>query len=645
MLNVLPLGVSHARYQALYGTQLDGLGTWTFSEVGKVTAKARERIREHVPKLMTQLRHSRMGKATSLLESLQCDGFNPWWFLEISEKSAYRGLLINRMYDLALVQSILDSGTYQRVWICLEDQVLGRVMRDGLERLSCTVIIVKSAGSIAKRGVVSWMCMHLRNALGVGMLHLLQRLLIFGLRIPIVRLPPPHSLLFFTFYPRMWSAPYQKEASEWFFGALPNYLPTHVPHYYAIWLTAWPGEIWKKRKELRSFFLSQKAFLLAPLVGLKSLMGLLGPRWWMLHVLLSDKWLRSAALRFGPFDVGEMVGDELHRSLASSEFSRDLLLVHAWRRLTTAVPVAAVLYRLEFQPFENAILYGSLGRTRTIAFQHSIFGKNYLPYHFNPGEFAQSSVPGSMPLPDVILVSGEYGRAVMLRNGYSSKCVEVCGPLRYRSFFARVKQQRGGQKGTGVRHDARVTKLLVVATSVSRPDAEGLLEALAACVDALGNTAIVFRSHPALPLEEQFEKLVGSRLARSQYRFLTSTEELYDALALADGAVMNHSTVMIEALELGVVPIIFESGAVYDPKAFESDEWAGVIATNAEELGRWFQSVMRGDDLTHKRYELLEQGRDWFDRPEVDPYQRFIDALNRHGIVTGLGTELVEKKV
>ena len=646
IVDVLPLGMSQDRYRARHGSGLEGLQPWKFADVTREINRARAMIRDCVPQLMMQLRRSRIDGAASFLDQFQRRGFNAWWFLEISEKSAYRGLLINRMYYLALVQSVLDSTTYQNVWLCLEDEVLSRSLSDGLRLLSIDCEMVKGAGTPSKRGVASWLILHLWNALGIGILHALQLLLVRGLKIADGRLPRSRSVLLFSFYPRMWSAPYSEEPSEWFFGALPKYFSTHAPHSYAIWLTAWPREIWAKRSELRSFFLAQNVLWLAPFAGTKAIASLFDPKWWILHVRLSGWQQRSTGLRFGAFDASEMVCEELHRSLSSTEFSRDLLLFHAWKHLTSFLPVAAVLYRLEFQPFENAILYGTRGKTRAIAFQHSLFGKNYLPYHFVSGELGHSSDPGSMPLADVILASGEAGRTVMLKNGCRPESVEVCGPLRYRDFFRRFGQPRERHAEAGKRLGVDWgTKILVVATAVSRPDAEGLFEALGQCAGYLGNMVVMFRSHPALALEKEFKAIVGSRLGSSQYRLLASVEELYDALSLADIAVVNHSTVALEALVLGVLPVIFDSGAVFDPKALESDEWAGMIASNAEELSRVLETVADGrEDLVVKKQELLRQAGRWFDQPEEDPYPRFLEALSRHGMLHSFRNDSVESR-
>ena len=646
VVDVLPLGISQDHYRVSHGKLLERLGKWKFAETSQATAQARSAIRECVPQLMVQLRNGQFNSEGSLLDQFQHDGFNAWWFLEVSEKSAYRGLLINRLFYLALVQSVMNATICRKVCLCLNDAVLSQSMAGGLAKLNIDYVIVEGKGRVTSSGVLSWLSVHLRNALGVGILQALQRLMVRGLRISNCQLPSSQSVLLFSFYPRMWSSPYSEEASEWFFGLFPKFFPDQQPVHYSIWLTAWPWEIWERRRELRSFFRHQKAFCLTRFAGLRAIAGLFYPKWWLLHFRLSGMQRRNKSLRFAAFDVGSMVYEELHRSLSSSEFFRDLLLIRAWRNLSKSFSVAAVLYRLEFQPFENAILYGVRDRARTVGFQHSSFGRNYLPYHFMPGELSSSPHAGSMPLADLVVMSGEFGREVMLKNGCRPELVEVCGPLRYRNLLSKVNQRSDRRaeacKRLGVN---RTTKILVVATSVSRQDAEGLLAALQECAAVLEGAMIMFKSHPALPLEKKFLEVARSCVGLSQCRVLASVQELYDALLLANVAIVNNSTVAFEALVLGVVPVIFDSGSVFDPKAMESDEWAGMIASNAEQLGLVLQSAMDGgEELDVKRRQLFEQAKRWFDQPEKDPYPRFLNLLVKHGVLHGLSSSGVERR-
>lgn len=635
VVELLPLGISQDQYRVSHGELLDGLGKWKFVETAQAINHARSAIREFVPQLMVQVRKGHLDDKGSLLDQLQHKGFNAWWFLEISEKSAYRGLLINRLYYLALVQSVINSTAYRKVCLCLDDAILSQSLADGLAKLNVDCVRVEGKSKSTSLGVVSWLSSHLRNAVGVGILQILQQVMVRALRIADCQLPPSQSILLFSFYPRMWSAPYTDKASEWFFGPLPKFFPDQQPVYYSIWLTTRPWEIWARRRELRSFFRHQMALCLTRFAGLKAIASLFHPKWWFLHLRLSGMQRNDRSLRFTVFDVGYMVYEELHRSLSSPEFFRDLLLVHAWRNLSKALLVAAVLYRLEFQPFENAILYGVRNWARAVAFQHSLFGRNYLPYHFVPDELRYSCQAGAMPLADLNIMSGEFGRAVMLKNGCRPESVEVCGPLRYRTLLRRPNQRSGGNAEAYKRFGVeQTTKVLVVTTAVSRQDAEGLLVALRECAGFLKDTMIMFRSHPALPLEKQFAELARSCGGLSHYRILTSVEELYDALLLAKCAVVNNSTVAFEALVLGVVPVIFDTGSVFDPKALELDEWAGMIAANAEQLGLVLRSAMEGGEgLLSKRRQLLAQAERWFDQPEKDPYTRFLEILRSHGVL------------
>jgi len=633
--HVLPLGFSAERYRHEYAHVLDRFPRWDLADVAAAAGETRSTLRDRVPVLLAEIRKCPVEGTRTIPDLLQGDGFNAWWFLEISEKSAYRGPFINRLYCLAMIQTVVNQGAYKEVWLCLKDRLLAEAIIDEFKRQKIRFIHVgaKPVGRI--RNLLSGFARYAKHAVGIAVLHCAQVLMLRSLRIIEAVHLAPTDLLLFSFYPRMWAAPYSEHAAEWFFGSLPEFFPKEHRVRYAIWLTARPWEIWKRRRELRSFVRKRSVVCLAPIAGLGSVLALFSYRWWWVQIRLALNWQQRLGVSFLGFDISAIVADELRRSLSSSELFRDLILHRAWTNLARSTSLAAVLYRLEFQPFENAIIYGTKGRARTVAFQHSLIGENYLPYFFVPGELKPNSDPWAQPLPDLILTSGVFGREVMLRNGCLPETVEVCGPVRYRKLMAQHSMRSGRISESRSRLGLAVeTKVLVVTTAVSREEAMGLLVALHKCIVDLEPFLVVFKSHPALPLEREFVELVGTQLGPSRYRILKSVDELYHSLTVAQAAILNHSTVAFEALVLGVLPIIFDSGAVFDPKAMEPHEWGGLLARNSEELMAALRKTARTNgEVQPLKERLLSQAGRWFDRPECDPYQRFIDILRKHGVL------------
>ena len=253
--HVLPLGFSVECYRHEYAHVLDRLSRWDLTDVVTAAGEARNVLRNMVPVLLAEIRKCPVEGTRTIPDLLQGDGFNAWSFLEIVEKSAYRGPFINRLYCLALIQAVLAGKTYQEVRFFLDDRLLADAVAAGLEKRSVNAARRKKGPWVPFLDLLTGLARCVKNAAGVALLHGVQVLMVRGLGLAARVQPPVNGLLVFSFYPGMWAVPYGQSASEWFFGALPEFFPNEHPVRYAIWLTARPWEIWKRRKELRGFFL------------------------------------------------------------------------------------------------------------------------------------------------------------------------------------------------------------------------------------------------------------------------------------------------------------------------------------------------------------------------------------------------------
>lgn len=635
---LLPVGISVDLYRMEHAAGLNTLRCWTFVDVPRCAAEARAELRRTMPQFISELRRQRVVGDKTLSELFTQGDLNIWWFLEISEKSAYRGPFLNRLYYLALIRAALAKGGYDEIWLCLQDEPLAQAIRSGCNGAVRHVRRAVIGPHIWRSPALDALKVPARyggNALGVAVLHLLRCWLVKLLRISRRAPAAPDAFLFVSYYPAMWSNAYGLTPSEWFFGSLPETLSKLHPVQYGIWLTSQPWEIWRQRVALRRFFRERSTVILSLWAGARAIQEVLSPGhfWRAIRIVIKGRFAIRAT--FAGCDVARLVTEELWRSLCSREFFLDLLLMRALERLTQAHAVAAVIYRLEFQPFEKAILYGIRGRTRSIAVQHSVFGCNYLPYFFAPEDLTgMPDNPGdAMPAPDLIMTSGAMCRDAMLQSGFPPQKVAVCGPLRYSRLLQyrtdeirrRRLRDRWGWPSTAT--------VVYAATGVSREDGLGLLAAIAEGIASAKELVVIFKSHPALPLDEEFYRLVGPRLEPSRYRVLPLRASFYDELAAADAALVTGSTVALEAVCLGVFPILYASGASFDMKTFEPTEWGGLLVGEAEELKEALRMVVERDpSLQAMRAGWPRLVNQWFDRPETDPNARFMEALEKHGV-------------
>jgi hypothetical protein len=637
---VLPLGISSSRYTREHAVELSRLSSFELINVSPLSHRVRDRFREEVLRLMASLPGLPLGSGTTLGD-LFCDGEGSlWWYLEVSEKSAYRGPFFQRLYFLTLLRVVLQDARFDEVWLCLEDEQLASCVASGIERegLAGRAVWVSRLRR-RSAGVTDWIALLqcVRFAAGVGLYHALRIVMTRALGISALSAIPSRCLVFFSFYPAMWAEPYGERPKEWFFGSVPEALGCKHEVRYGIWLTASPLEIWRRRAELRRFFRTQPTVCLTLHAGL----GALRKIWTAAHLIrlmkFLLKWQQRLTATFAGFDISGLLKEEISRSLCVREFFQDVLLRDALGKLTASSPSVTLLYRLEFSAHEKALLDGIGGRARSVAFQHSLFGRNYLPYYFLPGAFmgtATKSSSATMPLPDLILTSGRFARDVMVRNGIPAARVEVCGPVRYTRLW-QYRRSVAPRETIRARYGyASGDAVLVVTTAVAREEGVELLSTVGEVVGSMTRLHLVYKSHPALPLDGEFRRFIGDRVPSSRWRILESGEDLYDFLALADATVLTSSTVALECLAVGSVPLIFETGSVFDPKALEPDECPGLLVRNAAELCSAIEAVRSNEpavaDLKAQADVIL---RRWFDTEGGDPNLRFMHLLEKQRIL------------
>jgi len=640
---ILPLGISEETYAADHQGKLDQLGMWRFCDIQSIADSAQEQIREFLPGFIFELPRQALGSGGSLFDLLKSPKANLWWFLEISEKSPLRGRLVNQLYFLALIRAAISQRRYDEVWCAVADKGLARSVVGSASTLGPVRLI----RPLATRRLLSFsgkawvrestILRYFVNLCRAFVLNLHQSVLLRLIGSVNWRSSSSESIVFFSFYPAWWHNPYGEDPAEIFVQLLPAEISRRSPVCYAVWLTLKPFEIWKRRNEISQVFERLKMIPLQGVLGLRDCLCIISPR--HLARLLRFRFRLANHLRasFAGFNVAELVVNEIHRSMTSSEFFLGLLMMRAFESLTQKVATRAVVYRVEFQPFEKAILAGIRGRTIGVAFQHSTFVRNYLPYFFVPGELQGYNDGDSraMPLPYLLVTSGRYAREIMARNGFEPQRLEVSGPVRYARLLEYRRTQRSSAEIRRTLGLDTLAVIFLVATSVMKAESLGLLIALRHALETLPVLPyVVFKSHPAMPLDSEFLELVGPRLESVGYRVLPPDAPIYEYVAAADGVLLSGSTVGWEAMLLGVVPIVFESLTTFPATSMSEIEEACFLVHDASELSRAMRWTIDRDARIHDIHAHWDDAvGQMFDQIYNDPNERFIEILAKHGLV------------
>lgn len=590
---VLPLGVTTDGLRRA-NPQLFTRPTVEFVDVASLASAARDQVAGEFPRLMHAAARQPLAGG-SLLERLADGAINLWWLSEISEKSVFRGRLVNGCYQLALIRLAIDRYRPDRVMIAIGDEPLAEsagslkglpVERLTVERRSGAPFLVDV---LARR------------------LYLLCRLLTLRAVIGAVGAPRPDARIWlFASFPLNWSAAFSESPGDRMYGALGKVLAGWKRTGYLLWVDTSPRQLWRYRRQVATGWRASNALPLNTAVALCDYLRLLSPSrlvqlWSALRAAVSS--LRAS---FAGFDVRSLFRADLHRALANGELALNELIAVAIRRATSGGRADFVVHWGEFQPVEKAIWYGLRGTgARAVAFQHTTATPMFLNYSFLPGEFEdyrrKPETPASMPLPDLFVSTGAYATGAVVRAGFPEARARICGGIRFRGLLELATSPRdkaAARRGLGVAEGARV---MLVTTATKPADNENMVDAVAECMrrDPAAWTLLV-KCHPMRDEGAAIAARLQAIDPRMHVTAYNTDVPLPTLIAVADVMVGNSSASGLESIALGTPMIFFHNPHVYDVSVLYSMPESILFAADAMELAAALRLVTRNPDAVDR---------------------------------------------
>jgi len=584
--DVLLLGPSGAWYRWRHASGPQADDRWRIVDPAPFAARASDLVGDFLVQFMVRLPDLDLGGQT-LARLLESSDGNLWWYLEVAEKGPYRGPLVGQLYQLALARLVIAQTPYNSVRVSLADAALAEVFEAAQQSIA-GLEIVKTASSRPPRWWDEWpLVRYWVHAASAALNLLLVKLLIAGTRAPEVG---RDALVCFTFYPAWWARPFSAAPDDRFFSDLAG----AGARAYLAWIGS-PLALWRHRRRVRKTLVSRRFVVLQSYVRLREAIALLGWRGAARARRFERRMRQAIAARFAGFDVGLLIGREISQSLTSGEPLQDVLLARAVRRAAAALRPRAVLYRLEFQPTENALVRGLAGLSASVGFLHYPFGRHYLPMRFAPGEVDRHlrRADRDRPLPDAVIACGAAGVEHFAESGYPRPRLAVCGPQRYGRLieYRRRREPRERVRGRiGLPADVPV---YLVALAIAQDDTEALFAAL---VEALGDRAdyrLIVRTHPNRPQGDPGLRAALDALGSARASLMQPGQDLYDCLAAADAMICIGSMIAFEAMALGTMPIVFENPASFAALSLAEYEDGLFVVRDGRELGGALDAVQR----------------------------------------------------
>lgn len=534
---------------------------------------AYERIRERYPSFAYDF-----ARTTGLLD---LPGWSEmvaaYWLIPFSERSALRTHMIEDLYHLLLLDAAIQKHRPAELHVMTDDERLGWVIARMAATHGVSVSSAAVPGSLASAASEDPISLAqvwhriLRLTRGIlrvvrGRWRLLRtqwkaRRLLRGQAVEVMddRAGEDRLVAFYTRYPVLWER-FAGGLRERNFGTFPDYLARNgFKVVYPAVLSANWEETQPNFKAIRSEARDLGVVFLEPLLSV----------WEFFRVYMNVshafryllwRWRNAREpVCFDGIDVRELLLRELDPEfLYGTELLTNCGRAYAFRRFCRMYSPRVIFHPFEYQPMERALWAGvrAAGTNTTIVgTQGGMFTSNWLGFFYAPGEVAVAgAIPKKRqsPLPDYVVAYGSLSHAVLARQ-YDPDRVLLPGAIRYPDIQANSGDTQPSDRSS--LPDLPDGTRILVACSASREETSLLLRAAADLARARPDVFLLLKFHFHNPMHADWESLARA-LGLSRYRICDT--DLADLLKESRAVLLGSSSVVVEAIALGCMPVVFQ---------------------------------------------------------------------------------------
>lgn len=565
---------------------------------------------------------------------------NLWWYLDISEKSIWRDKTVHRLYALLCLVYACERIGYDELHLCIKDATLKRsiIAFAGSRGMRMIDGSPDRGREKLRKGPIWFSILYFYANLRVFIKTLLQVLLIKTLKSKHDHKVQENAVGIFSLFPHWWEKPFSRDAVELFFRDFPKELAKTKEVLYLIWIDSTRKPPFKQFKGLQNFIKSQKTVILQGYLRVSDLFSVFKMDRFFAFKRLFNGFMKMS-FQFEGLDVSDIIRETLCLSLLSPVVPEWLLLDQAFQRLPLD-NYEAIFFRLEFQPLERSLLYNTRHKTLTFGFQHSALGPNFLNYVFPMGELGgyweNRDNAQNMPLPDFILVSGKLGFDYLAKAGYPAERLFICGGLRYTSLFEYKRNQMPKVTLKNKYHLPLNKRIIFTPTSQILNETLCMFGDLLCAIQQMDQPFhLIIKSNPNKDSEPEYLSrildFIRGHAAGTTYEIYNGKKSFYDCICASDALLLTGGTSALEAIALGVVPIIYNCASQFSHNPMLQYPQAVLVADNSETMLRALRAINDNESSREFSKFWREPLMDMFGDLEYDPNRRILDYYKVKG--------------
>jgi hypothetical protein len=541
-------------------------------------------------------------------------GINLWWFLEISEKSPFRGAYISQLYQLACIQLVKQSSNFDQTHYRLSDyNILSILLSDQKVYIVHSIYhlrkIVRNLGELK----------YFLNSVFILCKIILIKIILANLQKKDRYAMQSHGV--FSFYPSWWLKPYTKENSDRFFSRLVKDDGVFLNY---IWLSENFFETIKSVKKIRWLGQKSENIIIQKFFRYRDIKKISSFRTWLQLRNFRNQIIFSNIPSFMNLDVRPILNQELSRNISSQDLVQSQIIQVSMTNTLHLAPPKSLLFRFESQPLDRSLIYSCKNLTISVGYSHSSLAlcENYLSFWFGK-EFLKENYASLSP--DKVIYSNKFSKRALIREGFPESKLLHCGPLRSSELMQyRNPQKMQSSKESFVTADSIN---IFIGMSVNTSINEIMIKNLISVLEETCRYKLIIKTHPSLELLDL--NLFHNVKRNANLIILNKNDEYLEFLGACDFSVMTGTTLVFESIYLKTFPIVYESASIYNAVNFQQFRKFCLIAFDRSQLLNATKMIRDNSS------EVISIKENWPELIEKN-YGSDVNEVDRHQFVINL---------
>ena len=508
------------------------------------------------------------------------NGLSIWWYLEISEKSPFRGIYINLLYQLGIFQLLKSSSIFTNVYFDIKEIRLLKVIKKN-ELNFKEVLLFTFTNYICRLNEVKYFFYLTQFFLQIELVKIISKLL--GSK----KLKTLESHAIFSFYPNWWINSYNEDHRDRFFPNLVNLDDKYVNY---IWLNEKIIDVLGLVKKIRWLTKKSENTIIQNFFLFKEYKKLVGVRSWRSLRNFRKEILNADIPEFMDLDVRTLLSEEISRCISSRDLLQTQVIGIAMINLLKSLRPKSLVFRIEFQPLDKALIHSSKGLTKSVGFYHSslAMSENYLSFWFGKN-FIDKNFASIYP--DVIIYPNNFTESALNREGFPESRRHRCGPLRSSEViqYASSKKEKHNKE---ILTGKKFIKIFV-GFSVNKEANMIMFRNILSVLSSDSSYTIYLKNHPSL---DTFDLSLLSSQSNIEIISVDRDIEFYSILSSCDFSIFTGTSLVFESILLNTFPIVYESVAIFNGINFSEFNKFCLVTYDVNQLRIAVNNIMRNSE-------------------------------------------------